>query len=307
MKQYPEIVRPHYRHRLVILGLFTMCLMAGGASSAAAANLVTVNATAVSEYVRPVDARGKPRAESYVFTEGKFFSSPTVDTSVARIGFNDIIQVLAPALAKQNYFPTKEVPAANLILMVHWGTTQVFEDPQKEFATDNMNAALNDYRTAAAANSGDADPGALNAALAENRNTRASAQGAIARNAALLGYKATLQREQQKIFVSPEEQTINEELNEERYFIIVMAYDYQLLLKERKSKLLWITRLSIRSPGTNFEKAIPAIALAGAGVYGQHVDGLVRVKANGRIGRVDLGELKTVGPEAVSSDEKARP
>lgn len=305
MKPSPDIVRPHFRHGLLVFGLLTMWLVTGGPRSAAAANLVTVNATAVSEYVRPVDARGQPRAESYVFTEGKFFSSPTLDTSVARMGFNDIIQVLAPALAKQNYFPTKEVPAANLILMVHWGTTQVFEDPQKDFATDNMNAALNEYRTAASANNGDADPGALNAALAENRNTLASAQGAIARNAALLGYKDTLQREQQKIFVSPEEQTINEELNEERYFIIVMAYDYQLLRNERKSKLLWITRLSIRSPGTNFEKAVPAIALAGAAVYGRHVDGLVRVKANGRIGRVDLGELKTVGPETSGLSGKA--
>jgi hypothetical protein len=265
-----------------------------------AASQVVVNATAVSQYVRPVDNRGLPRAESYVFTEGKFFGGQTADTSVKRTGFNDIIQVLAPALAKQNYFPTKEVPAANLILMVHWGTTQVFEDPQQGFATDNMNAALNEYRAAAAANSGDADPGALNAALSDHQQTLASARGAIARNAALLGYKASLQREQAKMFSSPAEQTMNAELNEARYFVIIMAYDYQMLRKERRSQLLWITRMSVRSPGNNFKEAIPAIAQAGAGVYGRHVDGLVRVKADGRMGRVKLGELKTVGAEDLS-------
>jgi hypothetical protein len=99
---------------------------------------------------------------------------------------------------------------------------------------------------------------------------------------------------------------MNEELNEERYFIIVMAYDYQLLRKEKKSQVLWITRISVRSPGNNFAEAVPTLAHAGSEVFGRHVDGLVKIKTR-KGGRVDLGELKTLGVEAAPSGEKAKP
>src|SRR5688572_16921499 len=112
-------MRFYLARRLVAFGLVATWVVEGP-PLACAASLVSVNATAISQYVRPVDVRGQPRAESYVFTEGKYFGGRTLDTSLKRTGFEEIIRVLAPALAKQNYFPTKEVPAANLLLMVHW-------------------------------------------------------------------------------------------------------------------------------------------------------------------------------------------
>lgn len=271
-------------------------MMMAGRLSGGASAFVAINATAISDYVRPLDAQGKPRPESYVFTAGKFFGGRTADTSIGQLKFEEISKSLALPLAKQNYFPTKEVRTANLLLMVHWGTTQIFEDPHRERSLERMNEALSEYRDVAAAGDGNnADSGALNAAIGEQNNAAASAAGMIARNAKLLGYKATLEREQRKLFASTEEQTMNAELNEERYFIIVMAYDYQLLLKEKKSRLLWITRISVRSPGNNFAEAIPVLARAGSEVYGRHVDGLVRIQAGKGDGRVDLGELKTLG------------
>ena len=257
---------------------------------------IAISAIAVPKYVRPTDAQGKPLPETYVFSRGKFFGGDTADTRLAQVKFEDLTKMLATNLAKQNYFPTKDLASANLVLMVHWGTTQVEKHPENIFASENLNKALNDYRNSAANNSGDADPGALNDALNEQAYAAASAHGAIARNSALLGYKPTLQREQNKIIVSTDEMTMSAELNEERYFIIVMAYDYQYMQKEHKSRLLWVTRISVRSSGNNFTEAVPAIAEAGASVYGRQVDGLVRVDASDRGGRVDFGEMKVLGP-----------
>lgn len=257
---------------------------------------IAVSATAVPNYARPVDAQGRPRPETYVFSPGRFFGGNTADSHLNQVKFEDITRMLALNLAKQNYFPTKDVPSANLLLMVHWGMTHVDRNPQNEFAAENLNKAMSDYRASAANNSGDADPGALNEALNDQAYTAASAQGAIARNAALLGYKPTLQKKQRRIIIGSDEITMSEELNEERYFVVLMAYDYQYMQKEHKSRLLWVTRISVRSPGNNFTEAMPAIAQAGAGVYGRQVDGLVRVDAPGRGGRVDLGELKEIGP-----------
>jgi len=283
------------------------CVIVGDRLWAASSDFVAINATAIPDYVRPVDAQGTPRGESYVFTEGRFFGGRTADSSLTWMKFDEVVKILAPTLARQNYFPTREASSADLLLMVHWGTTDIHEDPLEVRNAENLNAALNAYQSAAAEDSGNADPGALNAAIGERKHASTSAQGAIARNAALLGYKPSLEREQRRLFPSAEEHTMNEELNEERYFVVVIAYDYQFLRNEKKSRRLWATRISIRSLGNNFVESLPAIAEAGAAVYGRNVDHLVRVKARSRDGRVDLGDLKILGTvESSTAATKAR-
>ncbi|WP_148218149.1 hypothetical protein [Opitutus terrae] len=254
-----------------------------------------MSATAIPAYARPSDGAGRPLAQSYVFGQGKFFGGTWADRGLAQLSFDQLTKLLAPGLAKQNYFPTRDAAAADLLLMVHWGVTQAFRDPMGEVNVERLNSAADEYRTAAAANNGAADPGALNALLADQSGAGQSAQQAIARNAALLGYTPTLQQAQRRIFVSAEEQTMNEELNEERYFIVVLAYDYAFMRKEHRSRLLWATRISLRSVGNRFEVAAAALAQAGAGVYGRNIDGLVRLDYSDRSGRVDLGELKVLG------------
>ena len=267
---------------------------------------VAVSATAAPGYVRPVDARGKPLPESYVFAEGRFWGGDTADTRLEQVKFGDIAKMLAVNLAKQNYFPTKSPPTANLLLAVHWGVTSVYRDPMRDITLDRLNEALATYNASAAANGAEADPGALNAALADQGKAQTSAQGAVARNAALLGFRAALEKERRKPWVSADEQSMAEELNEERYFIIVMAFDYQELQKAHKKHLLWVTRISVGSPGNNFTEAMPAIAQAGAEVYGRQIEDLVRVNVPGHVGRVDFGELKVLGTVEDPSPEKAK-
>lgn len=258
-------------------------------------NAVVVSATAIPAYVRPSDGAGRPLVQSYVFGQGRFFAGAWADRDLTIVSFDQLTQLLAPSLAKQNYLPARNSEAADLLLMVHWGVTQAFRDPMAETNIERLNSAASDYRAAAAANNGDADPGALNALLAEQAGTNQSAQQAIARNAALLGYTPTLEQAQRRILVSTEEQTMNAELNEERYFIVVLAYDYAFMRKEHKSRLLWATRISLRSLGNRFGVAAAALAQAGAGVYGRNIDGLVRLDYSNRSGRVELGELKVLG------------
>ena len=262
---------------------------------AAELKFITVSASAVPGYVRPLDAQGKPQAESYIFTQGRYFAGLTADAGLEQVKFDDILKTLAPSLAKQNYFPAKEVPTADLLIMVHWGTTTVYEDPQKAFQVDRVNDALGAYRASADGNNGNADPGALNQALGDQAAAQASAEAVLARNSALLGYKPDLEREQRKLFPSTGELTMTAELNEERYFVILMAYDYRRMRTEHKSHLLWATRISVRSPGSKFIEAMPALVQAGANVFGRKVDGLVRVDGRTREGRVDLGEMKIIG------------
>ena len=44
------------------------------------------------------------------------------------------------------------------------------------------------------------------------------------------------------------------EIESPRYFVVLMAYDFQLMWKEKKHKLLWETRFSINQPHNDFQR-----------------------------------------------------
>ena len=111
----------------------------------------------------------------------------------------------------------------------------------------------------------------------------------------LLGYAADLRQLGTGPYVTDREKLLTAELNEERYFVVLMVYDYQAMKKEKRSKLLWTTRLSVRTAGNNFTEALPVLAQAGSHVFGKQVEGLVHAKANLREGRVTFGEMKILG------------
>jgi hypothetical protein len=243
------------------------------------------------DYVRPLDAEGRPEAESYVFTEGQRMGSGTADAGQAKVGFNQIAQVLAGNLAKQNYFPAREADAAQVLIRVFWGTTLIYEDPQQQLNTEALNAALAQYN-ATTAEFGLADSGPVNMTLNEQATGRNATASALNRNAALLGYQRALDRLGRKATMTAEEIALRGELTEERYFVVLVAYDYQFLREHKKPKLLWITRLSIRSPGNNFPEALPALALAGAGSYGRDFDDIQRVKVGSLGGSVKMPAME---------------
>ncbi len=277
-------------------------------TSVRGADSIAISASAVRHYVRPVDDKGQPKPETYVFMEGVNMGGSTVDGSAKRLTFDQITRMLAVNLAKQNYFPTRDVPAANLVIRVYWGTTITYEDPQKQETTEALNSALQTYRdTIASTGGGIADPGDINQSLQQMSTSGMTRAGAVNRNATLLGYKPFLERERAKPVVSATEETLDGELNEERYFVVLIAYDYQRLRQEKKGRPLWVTRLSIRSPGNNFTEAMPALALAGADVFGKQIDGLVRVKKTTKSATVKLDDLKFLEDVKVVPDPEKPP
>lgn len=52
------------------------------------------------------------------------------------------------------------------------------------------------------------------------------------------------------------------ELQHNRYFVVLMAYDFQLLWKQKKHKLLWVTHFSISERRNAFDHNLPAISAA---------------------------------------------
>ena len=274
----------HTRKALFLIGLAVLVL---GVIASARDASIAASATAGSDYRRVRDARGNPAPESYVFAEGRYFGGTTRDGSLERMTFARVTQMLAPSLAKQNYLPASKLESADLVIMVHWGATEIYEDPMRDLHQDDLNNAVSNYN-ASIAESGTADPSALNMALGDRETAQNFTLAAINRNAALLGYARHLEKARKLAIPSEEERTMVGELAEERYFVILFAYDNRTRLKDKKPRLLWVTRLSVRSPGTNFTEALPALAFNNNEVIEQAV---ARVRAKLQYTNVAYGLL----------------
>lgn len=276
----------------------------GAAGPAWGAAAVAISATAAPEYQRTEPGRGEVRVETYVFTQGRHFDGSSRDSGVEKTPFVEIAKTLAPGLARQNYFPAKDPDLAELMIVVHWGATQVYDDPEKQFTTERLNSAIAAYSAQIAA-MGNADSTELSQALSSRNSAATQQERTIAANAALLGYETSLAKEGASLMASTDEITMRVELAEERYFVILMAYDYQALKKEKKRKLLWVTRMSVRSPGNNFTGAMPAMTRAASDFFGKQQDTLARVNPKLRDTRIEVGLPTVVPAEAPASTSVA--
>ena len=82
-------------------------------------------------------------------------------------------------------------------------------------------------------------------------------------------------------------------LNRERYFFVVLAYDYQKFKNEKEMKLLWITRFSIQATGTNFEDAYKELTFAASDYFGKNMKGLQKKRTDDD-SKVEMGEIEVL-------------
>jgi hypothetical protein len=83
------------------------------------------------------------------------------------------------------------------------------------------------------------------------------------------------------------------ELEEDRYFVVLTAFDYQKLVKEKKQKFLWEVRFSIREHGTAFDDRIKGMAELASDYFGRNSGGLRHDTLPD--GHVEIGPVKSLG------------
>jgi hypothetical protein len=94
------------------------------------------------------------------------------------------------------------------------------------------------------------------------------------------------------------------EVEESRYYIVISAYDFRELTGKNKKKLLWQTRVSVRSPGNSFDDSIAAMLKSASRYFGQNSGKLIRGEETK--GTVELGELKYLGEAKERKTEPAK-
>jgi hypothetical protein len=259
-----------------------------------------------SDYVRARLADGSFKPESYAFGRGGYWSGPLDDKTIDTMNFLDVAHVMAVPLAAQGYVPAKDPRTTNLLIMVYWGTTFAPEHASDTTVYNHLadaEAAFTAVHGSMTQTNGRSKfaPGdplfeevttAVAAVQAENRMR----DNQDRRNAMMLGYDslwdATFDA-QNGTPLEVRKRDMLSELEEDRYFVVLMAYDFQLLSKQKKHKLLWETRFSIREHVNAFDKQLPAMVLGASRYFGSDTKGLVHDTLPE--GRVELGDVKSLG------------
>jgi hypothetical protein len=287
--------------------------------------VIAVSSKVSSDYVRAISPDGHFLTETYAFGEGGHWTSGTSDPTIDKLKFMDIATRIAGPLAGQQYLPTRDAKSTKLVIMVYWGSTLAhFGDSvaMQNLQTANANLAaeksranqqkLAAYAAASAKSAGltnsqaAAQTAIQNAAIGDADNSLSGAMATAAamnrsrdetntQTAALLGYDDAW-NESARLQGTPMEykrHDLSNELEEGRYFVVLMAYDFQLMLKQKEHKLLWETRFSISQRRNAFDTALPAMTQYASQFFGQSTNGLWRKEVP--VGNVDVGQVKSLG------------
>jgi len=293
---------------------FLLPLLAVGlvASIARGERLVVLRSTAQDSYLA---ARKQPdgslRPETYVFMPGRFIPGESQDASLEKTPFVAVARELAPPLHAQNYLPAASLGKADLLLVVHWGATPRVEKSFKEDAStlENIQAANEQMDAAAQFEAEQRDEGnylpsvlsvrpgldqQLSNEIVNLRSGQVQAGIESENSAQLLGIQSALSIEDGNLIFSEKYRALHEMTREERYFIVVVAYDAAELLRRGRLRKCWTLRASVRSAGVNFRMAMDRIGVVAAKYFGKAQHEVVLEKAVVTAGRVEMGEIRII-------------
>lgn len=296
---------PAHRRR-VPLGLLLGALLLAPWMPAKAAEgsdtITAVSARTSADYSRLRQPDGTLQDEYYAFGEGGYYRSSLRDDSIDSLTFLDVARRLAGPLGRQHYLPTKNPGSARLLIMVYWGTTSGTAEPRSDnFPYNRYNNTLLPARVTSTSTVASAAPGVggqvvrSNTDLASDAYYPAGLRADIIdeRNAEILGYASSLtlpagyQITARRI---GHEDLIND-IERNRYFVVLMAYDFQLLWKQKVRRLLWEARFSISQQANDFTASLPRMAAYASQYFGEDTRGLIRrplPKASVEIGEPEV-------------------
>ena len=268
---------------------------------------VIVSATAAPEYTLHKYGDSQTKRESYVVMQGHYFEGEIADKSVDRIPFRRITEIFAPELAMRQYWPVKNIKDADLLIVVHWGTTAPPVSALEMAAETSMELP---YTLGNAVKGTEEKPSllsgyyrALRFVALERETDSMSNQAAHQRISQLLGYTRTLNDPKAN---SAATDTLTNDVGQARYFIILKAYDLHASTPAARSRAVWTLHLNMSSPGNNFGTALDYMAKMAVNYFGRSSDGVESIKPS-HDGKVEIGPTKVIEmPVSTTPPEQGR-
>jgi len=287
--------------------LLTICAFSVlRADEPAGYHLTTVFSTVQNGFQRPTREDGTLKPVNYVFGEGSFTDGKSTDASLTAMPFKQLVPLLAAALGENGFVPSLNKAGLDEVIVVHWGRTTGWDNASQTSSTAPLGYVANDSLPANPLGQPQVgtSPGSdqslsdqsLNQALDDNQVRDAF----NVRNAKLLGYVSDID----EMGGTPgpmaaRRHDLVSELEGDRYYVVLVAYDFQAMRKKEK-KVLWVTRFSLAADESGFDKAVAGMIKAAAPYFGQ-ASGRVRHERI-QTGHVTPGEIKVI-----KLDEPAKP
>jgi hypothetical protein len=270
---------------------------AGGAERTA------VYSRADNGYVRLQNPDGSFQPETYELKNGGNFGGPRTDVTMDLLSFQDVSRVISGPLATENFMPSQDPATTKLLIVVFWGTTVVPDDvmpySNRPSRAQADRASLATQQIGGFGGKGSAPTIAAEFQLVQSSHDEAQALAEMealmdapinARNANILGYTDEIFRTAPR---DPNMATLQDEIEHDRYYVVLLAYDYQSASKFGLHKLVWETRFSIPETGNDFEKEFPKMAAIASPFFGQNTHGLIHHNLANT--HVEIGEPKSLG------------
>lgn len=260
---------------------------------------MVVVARADEAYTQRKFAGDQPQRETFVFMQGRYYSGRSVDRSIERTSFRDIVSYLVPKLADRQFVPAKSVPEADLVLVVHWGVTNPRAGSLEMMARTSPTINTTFSPSGEMLEPGDPLRNLLGALDRFDEFERMSETIASERSdwdlAELLGYTDRLRKLQHSSIATLEEQTLRYDLRMERYFIIVRAYDLRASSLPKPRRPVWTLHMNVSSPGNNFRTAMGRISDVAPRFFGRTSKDVETIPAKSTGFKVELGDLIILG------------
>jgi hypothetical protein len=285
--------------------LTSMGMLIVGLLPAAAQDTVNgvtaVFARAAKDYVRPKLPDGSFQPEGYAFGNGGNWGGEIKDKTIDDLKFIDVARVIADPLASQKYIPGRDPEKTKLLIMVYWGTTAVPMPYDEDPLYLNYKQDLDEYKLLMSEGLVDEANAVLSSGLTQLSVANQIRDRIDFKNAGMLGYDSDnsgLIGTDYGAHIGATARGLEKsdqvaEIEGHRYFVVLMAYDFQLMWKQKKHKLLWETRFSIDERRNAFDKALPFMARYASNYFGQATHGILRKEVQD--GRVEIGDVKWLG------------
>jgi len=257
--------------------LFLSCGLAHlSRPNAGAEDFVAISSKVSNGYVRTKLPDGSIEPETYAFKEGGFLSNRMADDTIDKMTFASVTHAITGPLASRDYFPSVDPKAARLLIVVYWGTsrapaetsgsTPIGQRMQQDILSNAAPGTMRGY-----------DPFKDNWAALQARAQAFADKMVIEEDAMMLGYGSAT----------------DPELKEYRYFVVLLAYDLQALLRDSKERLLWQTRFSMNEHRNQFDRQLGAMVARASAYFGRDSFGLKRDPVPE--GYVEIGEVRSIG------------
>lgn len=289
-------------------------LLAGGGLAADAAETVVtaVHSSTANGYKRARLADGSFKPEFYRFANGGRISGTESDATVDRVTFAEVAAVARRALAQQNYHYARNPAEAEQLIILYWGSTRGYNRVNYGSSVTEAASAMSALNALGAEVEGggpdpvrDAAKAAVETAFIKIAMENQVRDHINVANARILGYIDEINDADGPQRLSAGADRYNDllaDIEEPRYYIVIVAYDMAQMEKKRDARLLWVTRVSVRLPGNGFDDSMAAMLRSAAKHLGQASRRLIRGEESKGI--VELGDLKFLGE---AKDTEVRP